>query len=144
MKTVPEHVTRWRNNHNAALQTFATNGKSGLTLWRACRRLEHLARQITTAACNGEAVRVHSWPVPGKLGWNHEAAEIDFRHDYEKAHDFAASRITDCVRVIFGQVPPGFFVNWDARGMALKVSNPPEGMQQDWGRDGLLAAEIND
>lgn len=47
---------------------------------------------------------------------------------------------------VFGQLPPGFFVNGDARGYALKIDPAkgvvPPGMATDWGSYGLLAATI--
>lgn len=141
-----QHIEKWRKAHHLALESLRadTCELSGIQIWRKLVRLEHVASQITTAACNGETVRINGWPVSGKLGWNHEIAEIDFCRN-ENAHDFAVLRLTDCVRAIFGHVPKGFFVNFDARGNALKIEpeHTPAGMHQDWGRNGILAAEIN-
>ena len=142
-----ELTARWRAMHHRALSSLAENNQDGIGIWRKCRRLEAVARQITTAACNGDGIRLYGWPVSGKLGWSKMICDLDFHTDYDKAHDLAVDRITACVRVIFGKVPEGFFVNFDARGAALKIE--PEvarnkyGLQTDWGGNGILAAEIN-
>lgn len=45
---------------------------------------------------------------------------------------------------ILGKLPAGFFVNGDARGYALKISPPIEGLtlHQDWGSNQILAPVI--
>ncbi len=44
-----------------------------------------------------------------------------------------------------GKIPAGIFINGDPRGHILKLDSEtvkiPEGMQTDWGQDGILAAE---
>lgn len=71
----------------------------------------------------------------------------DFRSD-ENAWDRVSRDATVCVRNVFGRIPDGFFVNGDARGCALKLDPDktpiPEGMHTDWGRNGILAAQIDD
>ena len=125
MKT-PEHVTRWRNNHFAALASLHANPTTvdGQSMWRKLRRLESEASAIAVHYCNGTG---------GVTTGNIE----------EKA-----APIVEKVRAVFGgKLPAGFRVNYDARGYALKIDpergTVPEGMQTDWGRNGLLAAEIN-
>lgn len=131
MKNTPDHITRQRQAHQAALLTLATpstlakltNGKTdpGLALWRKLRRIEATMHKAATDWCNGEtsfdALRAIS--------------------------DNTAARVAE----IFGEIPDGFHINLDARGYALKLdpergATLPEGLQKDWGGYGILAAEI--
>lgn len=132
---------RFRAQHHRALETLRAESctLSGIQLWRKCVQLEKLAHAGATASCNGENIRI-VWPLFGPR-------DYDFRSD-ENAWDNLRKVATDCVRNIFGQVPVGFFVNGDARGYALKLdpdkTTIPAGMHTDWGRNGILAAEINE
>jgi hypothetical protein len=130
-----------RARHHRALETLRAPSceLSGLQIWRKLSQIESIAHNCTEAACNGERVRV-TWPVTGLV-------EYDFRNNPEDI-EHVESRVRDCVRSIFGQVPDGFFLNQDARGSALKLDSDkvtiPDGMQTDWGSDGILAAEITE
>jgi hypothetical protein len=132
---------RFRVQHHRAIETLRAPNceRSGLELWRKCVQLESLAHGAATASCNGEPCRV-VWPLFGPR-------DYDFNRD-ENAWDNLRSVVTDCIRNIFGHVPPGFIVNGDPRGYALKIDGDsgkvPAGMHTDWGRNGILAAEIND
>ena len=134
MKTT-EHTTRRRTAHHNALETLRapTCKANGLSLWRKLRRLENIANGGATAYCNGEI-------------YTHGAALYNFRRDETAWHRFS-SFIRNQVGAIFGHIPEGFFVNGDPRGHALKLDSEqvtiPEGMETDWGRDGILAAEID-
>jgi hypothetical protein len=134
MKKTPDHVTRWRNNHHKALEALRAPGctSTGLQIWRKLRRLETKAHQAATAYCNGETLRIG-------------AKVYDYRLDEDCSDRFKSEQIIPAIKRIFGHVPQGFFWNTDARGYALKLEseNVPEGMHQDWGRYGILAAEIN-
>lgn len=140
MKTSKEVLTRYRIAHHRALETLRSPDchLSGLQIWRKLGEIERLAHAGATAYCNGESIRL-SWPLFG-------VREYDFRND-ENAWDSLRSVVTDCVRRIFGHVPAGFAVNGDARGYALKIdpdaATVPAGMHTDWGRNGILAARID-
>lgn len=99
-------------------------------MWRKLRRLETEAHDAATAQCNGE--RYQSQP---------------FRSDLEM-RAFKLTVRSQIITVFGGTLPKGFFVNGDPRGYALKLdpdkTTIPEGMETDWGRNGILAAEIND
>lgn len=121
MKT-PEQVQRWRDNHHRALESLATNGKSGLSLWRALLRIERKAHGYATALC--------------------------IRDISEAEQNRVEREIRESVRKAFGCIPAGFHLNRDPRGYALKIdpdngANIPEGMRKDWGGYGILAAEID-
>ena len=120
-----------RARHHQALELLAAPGKNvnGLTIYRALRRLERVARQHSTAYCNGDRIGAYNYRQDG-----YEAFEL-----------FEEAEVLPALRRIFGQVPAGFFLNGDARGSALKIhaEHVPQGMATDWGRDGMLAAEIN-
>ena len=122
MKTSQEHVRKWRDNHHAALESLSSpaNGKSGMQIWRALRKVENTAHRASTAYCNGDI---------DSDQWETITAEIVLK-----------------VGKILGHVPNGFFVNGDPRGYALKIDpekgTVPNGLHTDWGRYGILAAEI--
>ena len=132
-------VNKFRAAHHRALETLRDESceLSGIQLWRKLRTLESITHSIAEASCNGESIRV-TWPLFG-------IREYDF-HSNEDAWEDACNVATDCVRNVFGCVPEGFFVNGDARGCALKLDGEsvtaPKGMETDWGRNGILAAEI--
>lgn len=139
-KTPKEVLEREHTAHHRALETLRapTCSKSGIQLWRKLVELERLAHAGATASCNGERILL-SWPLFG-------VREYDFSRD-ENAWDDLCSVAADCARNIFGHVPAGFFVNGDARGYALKLDPDkvtiPQGMHTDWGRNGILAARID-
>jgi len=140
MKTHNDVIDRARKAHHLALESLRGPDcqLSGMQIWRRLCALEQLAHSGATAYCNGETVLI-AWPLFGP-------EKYDFRND-ENAWERLCSRATDCVRNILGTVPAGFFVNGDARGYALKIDPDtapiPEGMHTDWGRNGILAAQIN-
>lgn len=133
-------IERDRIAHHRALETLRSPecSKSGIQLWRKLCELERLAHAASTASCNGERIQL-VWPLFG-------IREYDFNRD-ENAWDNLCSVATSCVRNVFGCVPEGFFVNGDARGYALKLdpekTTIPQGMHTDWGRNGILAARID-
>ena len=70
----------------------------------------------------------------------------------EDIMDAYKARISKALELILGKLPPGFFVNGDPRGHALKID--PEnnlgalliadaGLHTDWGGYGILSPEIN-
>jgi len=139
--TQKEVLQRERIAHHRALESLRAPScsKSGIQIWRKLIEIERLAHIGATAWCNRED-NVHlSWPLFGVRCYNF--------HSDENAWDSLKSVVTDCVRNIFGQVPDGFFVNGDARGYALKLDPDsvtiPQGMHTDWGRNGILAAMID-
>jgi len=123
-----EWLARRRAAHHKALESLATNGKPGLTLWRALRRLESITHAATTAQCNGASY-----------------GGQPYRSDTEWAA--FKGRTIATVKALFGTLPKGFFINGDPRGYALKIDpdkgTVPQGMHTDMGRYGILAAEIN-
>lgn len=132
---------RFRAAHHRALETLRAEHcqLSGLQLWRKLVQIERLAHAAAEAQCNGESIRI-VWPLFG-------ARDYDFNRD-ENAWEHLSAVVRDCVRNIFGQIPAGFFVNGDARGYALKLdpeqTKIPSGMHTDWGRNGILAAQITE
>lgn len=129
-------IERRRAAHHAALLTLAgpKNKKTGLQIWRALRKVEHVAHAAATAYCNGDAFTL-------------AGTRYDFRVNGCDAFDaLKRDHIKPAVaRAFGGRIPEGFFVNGDARGMALKIDaeHVPAGMETDWGSDGILAAEID-
>jgi len=120
MKTTPEHVTRWRNAHHAALVSLHADPSTadGAKMWRALRRLEAKAHRLSEDLCNGP---------------------VSFDEQVDRHGEICAGLL----RIFGGKIPAGFIFNFDPRGYTLKVADPPEGMATDLGRDGILAATID-
>lgn len=89
------------------------------------------------------------------LKLEHEASAyaVNYCNGDTTMEDFEADslEISSKVSAIFGKLPPGFFVNGDPRGYALKIDNEtPEGLaliesiglEKDWGGYGILSPEI--
>ncbi len=132
--------TRRKAHHRALsslrdtlLPSLEAHEQRGLKMWRKLRRIEAVAHDATTAQCNGE--RYGSQP---------------YREDDESGNSpldiFFDGIEADVAKVFGGKLPEGFRINHDPRGFALKLDSDrttvPEGMQTDWGGDGILAAEI--
>jgi hypothetical protein len=119
-----------RARHHNALEALAAGHPcDGLKAWRALRRLERTARAHSTAYCNGDRIGAYNYRADG----------------CEAFERFKRAEVIPTLVRIFGHVPPGFYLNGDARGCALKIhaEHVPAGMVTDWGRDGILAAEID-
>lgn len=91
---------------------------TGLQCWRKLRRLEGIASELAVAKCNRD--------VP-------EAEEEEVKE-----------RVRHGIRRIFGRDLPGFFINMDPRGYALKLESKsvPYPLHQDWGEYQILAPVI--
>lgn len=121
------------SHYEAAFLMKRAHETRGLAMWRKLRTLEQLAHRGAEAYCNGERLNLR----PG--------TSFDFRADED-----AWSQFCECVKgeamKVFGEIPDGFYVNGDARGMALCLDAEkvkiPDGMATNWGGDGLIAADI--
>ncbi len=126
-----EHVARWRANHHAALASLAGPKckLTGIQIWRKLRIIERRAHAAATAQCNGAAYR--DQPYRNQELWD----------------AFCAKTKQEVLKVFALTSLPGLHFNSDPRGYALKLDPEaaiiPEGMHTDWGRYGILAAEIN-
>lgn len=122
MKTNKEYVIRERARHHEALKAMmpADSTLSGLAVWRKLRRLEGKASRLALQICNGPEVS------------EEEKERID-------------AQITVGVEKIFGRPLPGFFINHDPRGYALKLEagSVPYALHEDWGRYQILAPVID-
>jgi hypothetical protein len=102
--TEKQRLARQRQRHHDGLEclvaeiTGAIGSKSGLQLWRELRRVEQLVCRLAEQYCNGEIE--------------------------EKLWDDTVIAATERVKSILGAIPPGFFVNGDPRGYALKIHPP--------------------
>jgi hypothetical protein len=147
--TEKAHILARRAAHFAALEALTlpdAKGRkpSGLSTWRKLRAVENDAHDAATAQCNGE-------PYGGQ----------PFRHEDDDAPEDEYSRFLDSIRARVVKIlqrhdlPPGFFINQDPRGYALKIRTPrsdphrtPDevtdcpGLETDWGGYGILAATI--
>lgn len=117
------YVIRERAEHHSALMAMLPPGSklSGLQAWRKLRRIEAEASRFALQLCNGPELR-------------------------ESEQDAITARITAKVAAVFGgKLPPGFFVNRDPRGYALKLQpgSVKASLHEDWGRYQILAPKIN-
>ena len=115
-------VNKERAQHHAALKALmpADSTLSGLAVWRKLRRLEGTAERLAVQMCNGPEVT------------EEEKERID-------------AQVTAGVEKLFGRPLPGFFINHDPRGYALKLEpgSVPFKLHQDWGGYQILAPVIN-
>lgn len=130
------YILEARTRHHAALLALAhslnpKNKLSGLQLWRKLRRLERMTHAAATAQCNGESY--NGQPYRDEAEW--EAFKDGIRADVAK--------------VFGGNLPPGFCINGDPRGSALKLdggdgTKPATSfaLVQDWGGNQILAPDI--
>lgn len=122
MKENKEYVLRERAQHHAALKAMmpADSTLSGLAVWRKLRRLEGIAARLALQMCNGPEVS------------EEEKERID-------------AQVTAGVEKLFGHPLPGFFINHDPRGYALKLEagSVPYPLHQDWGGYQILAPVID-
>ena len=121
-KANKEYVIRERAAHHAALKAMmpADSTLSGLAVWRKLRRLEGIAGRLALQMCNGPQVS------------EEEKERID-------------AQVTAGVEKLFGRPLPGFFINHDPRGYALKLEagSVPYALSRDWGSYQILAPIID-
>lgn len=112
--------------------------KISVALWK----LEREAHRAAEAHCNGTPFATSYGPQTENL-YHFGANETDWE-------DFGAVIRTRVERVL-GHTVPGFFVNGDARGYALKIDPDNQqgrelieaaGLHKDWGGYGILSPEI--
>lgn len=122
MKTNKDYVIRERARHHEALKAMmpADSTMSGLAVWRKLRRLESKAARLALQMCNGPEVS------------EDEKERID-------------AEVTAGVKKLFGRPLPGFFINHDPRGYALKLEakSVPYPLHTDWGQYQILAPIID-
>ncbi len=120
-------VLNMRKAHHAALHSLALtvgHDEDGLSLWRKLGRLERRIVPIRLDYSNGEnGVTLEDW---------------------ELAKNSAKSEL---ITIFGGTIPKGVYINGDPRGHALKLdcddAPVPDGMEKDWGGNGILAATID-
>lgn len=146
MKTIErkDRNTARRAAHHAALETLRAPGNEtpGALLWKRLRRIEARAHAAATAQCNGDDYGTQpfrpDWHEDGTEGTDANPTPWDV---------FEADIRAEIAAVFGGILPAGFFLNQDCRGYALKLHpkkcTVPAGMCTDWGRNGILAADID-
>ena len=152
MKTKNDNLAARRARHHAALAALAEKcGASkpvdGLKLWRKLRRIEAKASAAATAQCNAAPYGGQPY-LPDHLPDGSEGTE-----ENPTPWEIFSEGIREEVKRAFGgTLPDGFRFNQDPRGYALKIRGPeagrpgaflPDGMETDWGGNGLLAPSID-
>jgi len=130
----------------ALLGAPSVDGKKiSIALWN----LETKAHAIALAFCNGERIQCDFYASAKRRATMPN--EFNFGHNSSEEWGRAKELIKTEIGFILGQVPAPFFVNSDARGYALKITNEtPEGraligkakLHTDWGGYGILSPEI--
>lgn len=118
---------------------------------RHYKALEALAKHLGVDTPNGKRLSVALLKLEREA---HKLSEDYCNGDIESSEwHLIQDGITERVKALFGGCDvPGFFVNGDPRGCALKLNNETNeqreliadcGLQRDWGGYGLLAPEID-
>jgi hypothetical protein len=110
----------WKENQIKALKSVGFTGS-----FRSLRVIENRANRLALDCCEWLSMD--------------ESPEFDRRY----------TAIEESVKKLFGgSLPPGFFINLDPRGYALKIDNTkvslPMGINTDWGGYGILAPDFSD
>lgn len=117
-----DYIIKARAQHHEALKQMmpADSIMSGLQVWRKLRYIEAKAARLALKMCNGPEVT------------EAEKERID-------------AEVTTAVEKLFGRPLPGFFINHDPRGYALKLEpgSVPFKLHEDWGRYQILAPTID-
>ena len=118
-------LRRDRARHHIALEDVAwsidpASKLPGLQIWRRLRRIEAEAGAIAMQLCNGPDMS-------------------------EEEREARIAKVTGKVVAVFGTLPPGFFVNLDPRGYALKLrpGSVSFALYEDWGKNQILAPTID-
>lgn len=107
-------------HHDALKSMLPKDSKlTGEQAWRKLRRIETQAQRFAIQLCNGPELS-------------------------EAEQDKITAELTAKVESVFGGKPPGFFINRDPRGYALKLQpgSVPFRLHQDWGGYQILAPVI--
>ena len=117
---ITERRAQWKENQIKALLSIGFNGS-----YRTLRTIENRANRLALDCCDWLSMD--------------ESPEFDRRYN----------SIEESVKKLFGgSLPPGFFINLDPRGYALKIDNTkvplPVGISTDWGGYGLLSPDFSD
>jgi len=125
--TQTAQLQRRRAAHHAALGTLINaDAAAGLKLWRKLRRIE---RQLYT---------ICEHYIDGTNGIG--------QPQWDAAKDAARAQL---LTLFGGSLPTGLYINGDPRGHKLKLGaglpgvHIPDGMERDWGGNGILAADID-
>lgn len=132
---------------NAKLNKRERRAQQLLAHYAACERL---ARYLGVASPDGKKISVALWNAEREA--TRDSVYRCNGNLSEEQWDVTVNIASERVKVVFGKLPPGFFVNGDPRGYALKINNDkPEGhalieavkLHTDWGGYGILSPEID-
>lgn len=119
-------IDKRRAAHHATLGTLiGGDAAAGLKLWRRLLRIERRLDPIREHYSNGT----------GGIG----------QDQWYAAKEKARAEI---IKLFGGTLPDGLYINGDPRGHVLKLDSDkctvPEGMERDWGGNGILAIIIDE
>jgi len=123
MKNTTAILNARKRHHDALVRLAGMLGKNepnGLKIWRQLRLAEGIGQRLGLQLCNGPEMT-------------------------EDEQEALKNRIRTKVKKALGGIPPGFFINLDPRGHALKLEEKsvPMDLHTDWGGYQILAPEIN-
>lgn len=111
---------------------------------------ERLARYLGHPDPDGKRISVVLWKAE-QLGQKRALGLCNTpNYGFQAKRDYVSA--VDMVRKTLGVLPPGFFVNSDPRGYALRINGDNEegkklidavGLQQELGGDGVLSPTID-
>lgn len=119
-----------------------------LTHYATCERLAHY---LGMTEADGKKISVALWKAE-RLGTTRAEQMCSDSVYCDGSQQLDKKAVLEMVRKAVGALPPGFFVNSDPRGYALKIDNEtPEGLaiiktvglHTDMGGYGILSPEIN-
>lgn len=133
---------------NAKLNKRERRAAALLAHYATCERLA-LYLGMPAARVDGKRISIALWQAERRASKAAVAACND--QAGVDALDDECEAVTALVAVALGKLPPGFFVNRDPRGYALKVDNEHLAgralieavrLHTDWGSYGILSPEI--
>ena len=136
--TKKEKMYQEIKQHGENLNAIFETGIEPVALCKKLHRLEVKARHATTCLCNTNTLNLlelNQW------------TGYDIKQATEDEQDAFFDKIKkSVVKILSNKAKNAFFVNFDARGYALKLR--PEfckdkKIHQDWGSNGILAPEFN-
>jgi hypothetical protein len=115
--------------------------EEGKKLSNKLHKLETLATIETTAQCNG----YYQEPTPQDYkNGNFDKMRLQCTEEGEfPESEVKLDKVRAKVQKLFKNKLEGFFINYDARGYALKIKAESCPMSQDWGGYFLLSPQID-
>lgn len=129
--------------HGAELNTIFNTGIDNISLCKKLLRLENKAHHATTCLCNTNTLDI--------MGLNRYTG-YDVKQATEEEQDAFFDKIrVSLVKILGKEAEKAIFINFDARGYALKIKpdylatlgDKGKALYKDWGSNGIIAPDFN-